>query len=243
MNTASAGLIESIDTHLESPKPRWKNGNHVCDTIWSNSVSKSFSPSSKNWFFFVTMKYKKNPPWPLNLNTCTNLLQPLEVLPEEGHGPVWPRGAQLHNAVLQQLLNVVFLHVLLTLPQAPLLLAARTSRCHGDNRNPALWPLTFALGKADRSVEKTGSMVSDHLGATWIHVFRAESSTKKKKTGCLCVVMRYGWTENVRMWEKQNQSENVPRGGVLLWHCGAWVLLSVRSKIWSYDEITHRQTT
>ena len=68
----------------------------------------------------------------------TNLLQPLEVLPEKGHGPVRPGGAQLDNAVLQQLLNVVFLHVLLTLPEAPLLLAARTSRCHDDNRNPAL---------------------------------------------------------------------------------------------------------
>lgn len=77
-----------------------------------------------------------------NQNACmctnTNLLQPLEVLPEEGHGPVWPGGAQLNNAVLQQLLNVVFLHVLLTLSETPLLLAARTSRCHDDNRNPAL---------------------------------------------------------------------------------------------------------
>lgn len=77
-------------------------------------------------------------PLPLKLHTHTNLLQPLEVLPEEGHGPVWPRSAQLDNAVLQQLLNVMFLHVLLTLPQAPLLLAARTSRCHDDNRDPAL---------------------------------------------------------------------------------------------------------
>lgn len=76
----------------------------------------------------------------------TNLLQPLEVLPEEGHGPVWPGGAQLDNAVLQQLLDVVFLHVLLALPQAPLLLAARTSRCHDDSSDPALRPLTFVLG-------------------------------------------------------------------------------------------------
>lgn len=171
----------------------------------------------------------------LNLNTCTNLLQPLEVLPEEGHGPVWPRGAQLHNAVLQQLLNVVFLHILLTLPQAPLLLAARTSRCHGDNRNPALWPLTFVLGKADSSVEKRKHGVRSSL-CDMDSLFDQKAAQKPE---CLCVVMRYGWTENVRMWEKQNQSENAPRGGVLLWHCGAWVLLSVRSKIWSYDEITH----
>lgn len=71
-------------------------------------------------------------------NTNTHLLQPLKVFPEEGHGPVRPGGAQLDNAVLQQLLNVVFLHVLFTLPQTPLLLAARTSRCHDDNCDPAL---------------------------------------------------------------------------------------------------------
>lgn len=68
----------------------------------------------------------------------TNLFQLLKVLSEESHGPVGPGGAQLDNAVLQQLLNVVFLHVLLTLPQAPLLLTARTSRCHDDNHDPAL---------------------------------------------------------------------------------------------------------
>lgn len=70
--------------------------------------------------------------------THTHLLQPLEVLPKEGHWPVWPGGAELDNAVLQQLLNIVFLHVLLTLPQTPLLFTARTSRSHDDNRNPAL---------------------------------------------------------------------------------------------------------
>lgn len=63
----------------------------------------------------------------------THLLHPLKVIPEEGDGPFWPGGAQLYDAVLQQLLNVVFLHVLLTLSQAPLLLAARTSRRHDDN--------------------------------------------------------------------------------------------------------------
>lgn len=75
----------------------------------------------------------------------TNLLKPLKVLSEEGHGPVRPGGAQLDNAVLQQLLNVVFLHILLTLPQAPLLFAACTSRCHDDNCNPSLRPVTFVL--------------------------------------------------------------------------------------------------
>lgn len=92
------------------------------------------------------LQYKKKKKGQRNKNrTHTNLFQPLKVLPEESHGPVGPRSAQLDNAVLQQLLNVVFLHVLLTLPQAPLLLAARTSRCHDDNRNPALWPLTFVM--------------------------------------------------------------------------------------------------
>lgn len=75
---------------------------------------------------------------PFQTTPNTNLFQPLEVFPEERHGPVGPGGAQLDDAVLQQLLDVVFLHVLLTLPEAPFLLAARTSRCHDDSRDPAL---------------------------------------------------------------------------------------------------------
>lgn len=81
----------------------------------------------------------------------THLLQPLKVLSEEGYGPLWPGGAQLDDAVLQQLLNVVFLHVLLALSQAPLLLAARTSRRHDDNRKPCsvtsnLWTMRQEIG-------------------------------------------------------------------------------------------------
>lgn len=149
----------------------------------------------------------------LNLNTCTNLLQPLEVLPEEGHGPVWPRGAQLHNAVLQQLLNVVFLHILLTLPQAPLLLAARTSRCHGDNRNPALWPLTFVLGKADSSVEKKQAwcqIISVRHGFT----FWPESSTKTRVSVCRDEIWPDRKCENVRKTEPE--WECAERWGVAL---------------------------
>lgn len=63
---------------------------------------------------------------------CSHLLQPLEVLPQEGHGPVRPRGAQLHDAVFQQLLDVVLLHIQLALPKALLLLAAGAAGCHGN---------------------------------------------------------------------------------------------------------------
>lgn len=62
----------------------------------------------------------------------TNLLEPLEALFEEKHWPFRPDSAQLHNAFLQQLLDVVLLHVALTLPQAPLFFAARTAGRHGD---------------------------------------------------------------------------------------------------------------
>lgn len=66
------------------------------------------------------------------MNEVTHFLKPLEVVPEEGHGSLGPGCAQLHDAVLQQLLDVVLLHVQLTLPQAPLLLAARAARRHDD---------------------------------------------------------------------------------------------------------------
>lgn len=61
-----------------------------------------------------------------------NLFKPLEVVSEESHGPFRPGGAQLHNAVLQQLLDVVLLHIALTLSQAPLFFTARTAGRHGD---------------------------------------------------------------------------------------------------------------
>lgn len=100
------------------------------------------------WFTSCPIMTKKK------IITHTNLLKPLKVLPEEGHGPIWPGGAQLDNAVLQQLLNVVFLHILLTLPQAPLLLTARTPRCHDDNHNPVPWPLTFVLQRVNGNKKK-----------------------------------------------------------------------------------------
>lgn len=62
----------------------------------------------------------------------TDLLKPLEVLSEESHGSFRPVSAQLHNAVLQQLLDVVLLHVALTFPQAPLFFTARTAGRHDD---------------------------------------------------------------------------------------------------------------
>lgn len=100
----------------------------------------------------------------------TNLLQPLKVLPEEGHGPVRPGGAQLDNAVLEQLLDVVFLHVLLALPQAPLLLAARTSRCHDDSSDPCAATFSFWSGRGGGvggrewtvAWRENMSMLSDH---------------------------------------------------------------------------------
>lgn len=65
-----------------------------------------------------------------------HLLKPLEVIPEEGHGSLGPGRAQLHDTVLQQLLDVVLLHVELTLPQAPLLLAVRAAGCHDELETP-----------------------------------------------------------------------------------------------------------
>lgn len=62
----------------------------------------------------------------------TDLLKPLEVLFEKSHGSFRPVSAQLHNAVLQQLLDVVLLHIALTLPQAPLFFTARTAGRHAD---------------------------------------------------------------------------------------------------------------
>lgn len=61
--------------------------------------------------------------------TCvsTHLFQSFEVVPEEGHGPVRPGRTQLDDAFLEQLLDVVLLDILLTLPEALLLLAARTA--------------------------------------------------------------------------------------------------------------------
>lgn len=53
-----------------------------------------------------------------------HLFQPFEVVPEEGHGPIRPGRTQLDDAVLEQLLDVVLLDILLTLPETPLLLAA-----------------------------------------------------------------------------------------------------------------------
>lgn len=60
------------------------------------------------------------------------LLQPLEVFPEECHGPLGPRGAQLHDGVLEQGLDVVLLHVELAFPEAALLLAGGAARRHGS---------------------------------------------------------------------------------------------------------------
>lgn len=95
-------------------------------------------------------------------NEQTNLFQPLKVLPEEGHGPVRPGGAQLDNAVLEQLLDVVFLHVLLALPQAPLLLAARTSRCHDDSSDPFAATFSFWSGGSGGSGQWRGGKIWAH---------------------------------------------------------------------------------
>lgn len=60
------------------------------------------------------------------------LLQPLKVLPEERHGPLGPRGTQLHDGVLEQGLDVVLLHVQLAFPEAALLLTGGAARRHGS---------------------------------------------------------------------------------------------------------------
>lgn len=144
--------------------------------------------------------------------THTNLLKPLEVLPEEGHGPVRPGGAQLDNAVLQQLLNVVFLHVLLALPQAPLLLTARTSRCHDDNHDPALWPLTFVLERMD-SNEEQGHDFQITARTAWAHWI-----TREQHRVGVSVCHHEKWTnrkrENVRKIEPE--WEGTGRWGVVL---------------------------
>lgn len=62
------------------------------------------------------------------------LLQLLEVLPEEGHGPLGPGGAQLHDGVLEQRLDVVLLDIELAFPEAALLLAGGGAGCHGSLR-------------------------------------------------------------------------------------------------------------
>lgn len=76
------------------------------------------------WFFSLSL-------WePAKCCKCTaNLFKSLKVLSEESHGPVRPRRTQLHDAVFQQLLDVVLLHIVLTLAQAPLLF---TAGCHAD---------------------------------------------------------------------------------------------------------------
>ena len=56
-----------------------------------------------------------------------HLFQSFKVVPEKRHGPVRPGCAQLDDAVLEQLLDVVFLDILLTLLEAPLLLGACTA--------------------------------------------------------------------------------------------------------------------
>ena len=62
------------------------------------------------------------------------LLQLLEVFPEEGHGPLRPCGAQLHDGVLEQGLDVVLLDIELALPEAALLLAGGGAGSHGSLR-------------------------------------------------------------------------------------------------------------
>ena len=60
----------------------------------------------------------------------THLLEFFKVVSEKGHGPLGPRRAQLDDAVFKQLLNVVLLHILLTLSEALLVLTAGTAWCH-----------------------------------------------------------------------------------------------------------------
>lgn len=153
----------------------------------------------------------------------TNLFQPLKVLPEESHGPVGPRSAQLDNAVLQQLLNVVFLHVLLTFPQAPLFLAARTSRCHDNNRNPAQWPLTFVLRRG------TVGGMSNHHYTAWIHFMRREKQRS----------LSVWWYRAEMCGCEKNRARVTKYCGVRC--CELWVLLSVKSEARSYDGIAHNR--
>lgn len=59
------------------------------------------------------------------------LLQSFKVFSQESHGSVRSHCAQLHNAILQKLLDVVFLDIKLTFPKTALLLtAAAAGSCH-----------------------------------------------------------------------------------------------------------------
>lgn len=60
-------------------------------------------------------------------DVITHLFQSFKVVSEEGHGAVRLGRAQLDDALLEQLLDVVLLDILLTLLQALLLLAVRAA--------------------------------------------------------------------------------------------------------------------
>lgn len=98
------------------------------------------------------IRYLPHPPTPVTSGFSSNF----KVLPKECHGPLGPRGAQLHNGVLQQRLDVVLLHIELAFPETPLFLSGcHTARRHGSLGEKAhaccvsykaqiqVWPVTY----------------------------------------------------------------------------------------------------